>query len=156
MIQIRNTRQIIIGFIVFSIIFFLYSEKVVDTISSLSPFWILLIVPLLNPIYLIFIFSLFKEYGFKGVLAGFIIAISTTLISIPHIITKGGETSEAYFNMVTDISIWKMIPDFIKFDIGGVNFGSIFMYIGISTLLIVLALMIVHKKKFKEIFLKSA
>ena len=156
MINVRNHRQIIWGFITFAVVFFLYSEGVVNAVSKLSPIMILILAPFLNPIYLIFIFALYKDYGFKGSIAGFLLAVSTTLISMPHLVTKTGDVvKDTYINLIPDMNFWNLIPDFLKFNIMGVNFASALMYLGLSTLLVVLALMITNKKSFKAIFLKS-
>ena len=156
MIKVKNTRQIIIGFIIFAIIFLVYSERVTNWISSLPPILILILSPFLNLIYIAFIWSLFKEYGFKGAIAGFLISIATTIISMPHFIDQQGNIVNGYTNLIADVNVWALIPDFLKFMVGGINFGSLLMYLGISTALVVLALMITNKKKFKEIFMKSA
>jgi len=155
MFKIRNTRQIIIIFAILSFIFFLYSEKIITAILGLNHFWILLIVPLLNPIYLLFYVSLGKEYGFKGVISSYIISLAVTIISLPHYIQLMGGYSAGYMKLITDINIWNLIPDFLKFTIFGFNFGSLLLYIIIPLFLIVIALMCLHKKKFKEVFLKS-
>ena len=150
MIKIKSVRQIIIGFIIFAVVFYLYSDKIAEAISSLNPFLILLAMIILNPVYLIFIIALFEIYGFRGVLAGLLISVSADLISLPHILTKSGGISEVSWKLMPETTFWNVLPEFLK------NSTGVFLvYIIISVLLVILALMIAHKKNFKSIFIKS-
>ena len=156
MLQIKNSRQIVIGFIIFAIIFFIFSDRIVEYISNFNPIVILFLATLLNPIYIIFIWALFKQYGIRGMIAGFLISTASDLISLPHIYTKTGALSTVSYQLISDSTFWSLIPSFLKFNIDGFNFGIFLVYVVIASLLVILALMITHKKKFKEIFLKSA
>lgn len=160
MIQLRNTRQIIIAVIIIAVVFFIYSDDIVAYVSTLSPLWIMVLTTLLNPAYLLLIWFLANSYGFKGAIAGFFIAISSDIISLPHILTKLGIHSTLSFNLFQETNFYDMLPSFLKFNItlpivGQINFGVFLVYVGISVGLVILALMIVHKRRFKEIFLKS-
>jgi hypothetical protein len=155
MIKIRNTRQIIWGFIIFAILFLLFSEKITDWLITLPPILILFLSPCLNLIYVAFIWSLYKDYGIKGAIAGFLISVAVTIISMPHFISLQGINVDGYTNLIADVNVWDMMPSFLKFNIGNINFGSLLMYLGISTGLVALALMLNNKKTFKEIFIKA-
>jgi len=156
MLQIKNSRQIVIGFIIFSIIFFIYSDWIVEWVSGFNPVVILFLSTLMNPIYIIFILALFESYGFRGMVAGFLISTASDLISLPHIYTKTGELSTISHTLITDSTFWNLVPEFFKFRIDGFNFGIFLIYVVASSGLVILALMITHKKKFKEIFLRAA
>jgi hypothetical protein len=162
MIKIKNTREIIIGFILFAIVFFLYSDKIVTYVSTLNPIIVLIISVLLNPVYVFLIFSLFQIYGWRGVISGFLISTASDLISLPHIFTANGQLSNASYNLVTDSTFMHLLPDSIKSFtlslpiIGQVSLGVVIIYLIISTALIILSLMVAHNKKFKEIFMKAA
>jgi len=161
MLKIKNTRQIIIGFIIFAIIFFVYSDQIVGYISTLNPWLILLASVLLNPIYLIFIWSMFELYGIRGMIAGFLISTASDLISLPHVLTKSGTISTQSYNLITDTTFWNLIPSTLKTSItlpvvGQVSLGVFLVYIIISIGLVILALMLAHKKRFKEIFMRAA
>ncbi len=160
MIKINKTREIVIGFIILAFIFFVYSDQIVSYVSSLNPILILFLTVFLNPIYILFIYKMFQDYGIKGASAGMLISIAVDILSLPHIYTKPGTVSQDSHKLITDTNFWNLIPDFLKFNItfpfiGNINFAVFLLYIGITTGLIILALMIVHRKRFKEIFMKS-
>lgn len=160
MIKIGKTREIVIGFIILAFIFFNYSDQIVSYVSSLNPILILFLTVFLNPIYILFIYKMYQDYGIKGATGGLLISLGVDILSLPHIFTKQGVLSEDSYKLVTDTNFWNLIPDFLKFNItlpflGNINFAVLLLYIGVTTGLIILALMITHKKKFKEIFMKS-
>lgn len=157
MFKIKNTRQIVIGFILFAIIFFYFSDRITEWIANFNnPLVVLLLSTLLNPIYIFFILSLLEQYGLRGMLAGFLIATAADVISLPHIYTRTGELSTVSYKLVSDTTFWNLVPSFLKIPIDGFNLGVLIVYVGVTSILIILALMITHKRKFKEIFMRSA
>ncbi|MFA6074115.1 MAG: hypothetical protein WC758_08410 [Candidatus Woesearchaeota archaeon] len=111
---------------------------------------------LLNPVYIGFIFLLYKQYNFKGVIGGILITTGFSIISLPHILLKNGEFSNNSFNLFPESIFYKMIPSFLNENltlplIGQFNFGVALVYIGISTLLVIISLMILKKEKFRQI-----
>lgn len=160
MIKIKKTKEIVIGFIIIAFIFFNYSDQIVSYVSSLNPLLILLLTVVINPIYILFIYKMYQDYNIKGVIGGLLISLAVDILSLPHIFTKQGVISPDSYKLVSDTNFWNIIPSFLKFNInlpflGNINFGVLLLYIGITTSLVILALMITHKKKFKEIFMKS-
>lgn len=160
-IRIRKTREIIIGFLVIAIFFFLYSDQIVEYINTLPPLVILFASTLLSPVYVLFIYLLYKSYGLSGAIGGFLISTASDIISLPHVLfSKTGEFSGPSYNLITDSIFYNLLPDSLKHVItlpffGEVNLAVFLVYIVISTSLVVLALLIVSKKRFKEIFKKS-
>lgn len=160
--KLRNTRTIIIGFFIFALIFFLYSDSLVNSINSLNPILGLLVITLLNPVYLIFIWSLNKEYGVRGLLAGFLISIAADAISLPHFLTLSGQHSTVSTNLVTELTFWNVFPEWLRTTTinlpgaGLVNLGTFLIYVALTTVMIIVALMIAHNRRFKEIFWRAA
>jgi hypothetical protein len=161
MLNLKNTRNILFIFVFFTVVFFIYSDRIVTYLSSLSPLLVLFFSIFISPIYVLFIISLYNQYSFKGALAGYIISLGVDCISIPHIFTKSGELSTASLNLYTDSVFWGLMPQFLK-DItinipydGQVNLAVFLIYIVFPISLIIIALMIATGKKFPKIFKDS-
>lgn len=156
-LKIKSTKWIIAGFVALASIFFIFSDQIVGFISTLSPIMILFVSILISPTYLLFIYFMYKSYGLRGCLGGFLISTAIDLISLPHILLKSGEFSKDSFSIFTDTVFWGFIPNFLKQTItlpivGQINLGVFLVYIVVSTLLIIISLMIVKKKTFKKVF----
>ena len=161
MIKLENSRQIIFGFLIVATIFFLYSDPIVIYIAKQHPIITLFLASFLDPIYILFVCSLYKLYGLRGVIAGFLFTVASTLISLPHVILRTGALSQESFDLVGDVIFYKLVPSSLKsFSIsipviGSVNFGVFLVYIVISSGLVLLGLAIGKKKKVREIFMKT-
>lgn len=154
---LKNTKTILLAFSLFAIISFIYSDAIVNWVSALPPIIVLFITSLFSPIYLLLLWALFKDYGVRGLIGGFIIGLASDTISLPHVLTVSGEKSMAIWHFIPETVFWEMIPNFLKFTInlplvGAVNFAILLIYVILSISLIILALMIVHKKNFKDVF----
>lgn len=150
MIQIKNTKQIMIAFIIFVVLFYFFSDKIVAMLDGDHPLVILAITLLLSPVYLIFIWILYSNYGFRGALAGTLISLASDIISLPHVLNLVGEKYMETWNFIPDLIVWNLLPGFLHN-----SFGIFLVYVGIPILFIVSSFMILHKKTFKQIFMKS-
>ena len=92
---LRNPRQAILGFLILAIILFFYSDPLTEFISRQSPFLILILSTFISPIYLFFIYVLYKDYGWRGLIAGFLISTASDLISLPHFLLKSGAVNNS-------------------------------------------------------------
>ena len=161
MINLKNTKGIIFSFIVVATIFFLYSDQIVDYVDGMHPVMILLISTLLSPVYLVFIWMMYKDWGIKGAFFSFLFVSLSDCISLPHFIAKTGEYSTASFNLLTDTLFYSFIPSFLKTTlitlpiIGQVKLAVFLLYVIIPITILTISLMVLHKRKFKQLFLKS-
>lgn len=159
--SLDKTRRIVFGFLIASIIFFLYSDQLIAYISTLNPIVMLIISYLLSPMFILLLYFLYREYGFLGIISGFIYSIASSIITLPHLIMYSGQPSTASLKLFTDNIVFDMLPDSIKTTviklpiINEVNLGVFVMYVLIPFAMIIIALMISQKKKGKEIFYKA-
>lgn len=153
--HIQEIIIILAVLIFFSVIYYIFSDPLVKWISSLNPILVLFITSILSPVYIIFIYFMFRIYGWRGGIAGFLISTASDTISIPHVILMNGQFSTISFNLITDGIFYNLLPNFIKHEIFGISIAVFFVYILIPLALVITALLIVKKGKFKEIFIKS-
>lgn len=159
--EIKNPRQIIIGFLIVAIIFFIYSDPIVAFINQQSPIMILILTTFLNPIYVLFIYGLYKHYGFRGLLTGALVSTASDIISLPHILLKNGQLSHSVFNLISENIFFKMLPEEMRNGlvnlpiVGEVSLGTFLIYVILSTSIVVIAFMISHKKRFIQLFKES-
>lgn len=159
-IKIKSAKWMICLFAILAIIYYLYSDSIVSYISTLHPLLIILATTILSPIDILFICFLWKNYGFRGAIAGFGVSLASSIISLPHIYLMNGQYNANSYSLTTESTFFNLLPQYLRDGVvnlpfGQVNLGVLLVYLGISIGLVILALMILHKKKFKEVFMNS-
>lgn len=156
MVPLNKTGKIVLIFLAVAFIFFAYSDRIVDYIARQDSFVILALSYLLSPMFILFVYLLYKHYGINGVFGGVLFSLASDLISLPHIITTSGELSQSTIKIILDNLIYEMLPESLKsMTIGSVNLAVFVMYVVFSTSLVILAFMVSNKKSGRQIFYKS-
>lgn len=150
--------EIFIFLLVLAVVSFVY-YFISDAISLwsvyASPWLVILVYTLLNPINWFFIYYLVKDYGLRGLASGLLIAIDVDIISLAHSILRSGGlpqgTTASPLYTLGDTAIYKglIIPIF-----GTGWFGVFFMYFIFTVIIAILAALIVDHRIFKKIINK--
>lgn len=141
--------------------FYFYSDQIVSWVSSLNPWMILFVTALLNPVYVLFIWSMTKEYGPKGFITSFAISTIGDVVSLPHVLSTAGTVNPQSINLTSDLSIYPLIPEFLKSTITlpiinmTVSLGTLMLYVVVPIAVLILSLMFIHGRSAKDIVSKS-
>jgi len=76
--------------IIISVISWYFSDSYSIWTSTASPWLAMLANIILNPAYIILILWLWSEYGWRGVISGFLISIAIDIVSLTHSVLKSG------------------------------------------------------------------
>lgn len=155
-----DSKWYVLAFLVYALFAFSYSESITHFIASQGPFVILFLTTFLDPIYLLFLWYLFKRFGVGGLVAGFMFSIASAMVSLPHIILRNGDLSNESFNLISDMIFFKMLPESwnrlvtLPF-FGDVSLSVFLVYVVISTCIVVVGFWIANDKIQNKLFKNS-
>jgi ABC-type uncharacterized transport system permease subunit len=139
-------------FLILAFVFWQISDQFALWTSTANP-WIALIVSIIiNPAYAFLIYFLWKEYDFRGLIAGIIISIGVDIISLSHSIVKiGAMPTDPAFFAYADTTFFKIINPYFQGQT-----ATFILYVIIPALLFYLALRIIRRNaSFNKIFRES-
>jgi len=138
---------IFLGFIIASIAFWLFSDKI-SLWAQLAPAWqVLLSYFLINPAYLFVIISLTAWKKVQGLIASLLLILVSDIISIPHFIgAKGLLPSDPSSYFSTDLILYKLLPVTLQN-----QYGVVTIYLIIPAIFVLLAMEIAGIKVFAKI-----
>lgn len=142
--DLNNKKRAYITLVIFGIIalaFWYYSDDFSTWSTTANPLLVILVSIVINPAYIFLIYTLYKQYNWRGLIAGILIAIYVDIISLAHSIPRIGTipTDSALFSY-SDTSIWMMINKFISGQV-----GTFILYVIIPVGIVYLALRIIRK-----------
>jgi hypothetical protein len=142
----------LIIFLAISIAFWFYGDDFSNWASNNNPWLVMVVSIILNPAYAFLIYALYREYEFRGVLAGLLISIALDIVSLPHSISKIGILPSAGpLHAYTDTLFYKIL---------GTNFpgavGTFMLHVILPSLIVYLALRIIRRTSSFNHILKEA
>jgi len=156
--NLDNTQKAytsLIFFAILSIVYWIFSDSFSNWSMTINPLVALLVGIILNPAYIVLLTFLFNQYSFRGLVAGFLIAISFDIISLGHSILKSGllptDGSTIPLYTYSDTTIYKLFPAFLQNQV-----GVFILYVIIPVLLIYLAFRIIRRSASFNRILKEA
>lgn len=124
-----------------SLIFWWFSDSFSIWLMNANPFLAMASSLLLNPSYLVLIYILYKQYSYRGIAAGILIALAIDISSLSHSISRFGiPPTDAALYSYSDTTIYKILPHFMHN-----QFGVFVLYVVIPTLLVYIALRLLRR-----------
>lgn len=122
-------------------LFWYYSDAFTAWTTTANPWLVLIVSIIINPAYIFLIYTLYKEYNVRGMLAGIFISVAIDVMSLPHSINKAGALpTDAALNGYSDTTFYKVLYNYIHGEI-----GSIIVYIVLIGIISYLALRIIRR-----------
>jgi hypothetical protein len=131
----------LILFGILAAVFWYFSDQFADWTSNSNPLLAMIVSIVLNPSYILLIYWLYKEYSFRGIIAGILISISIDIISLAHSIRMTGILpTDSISYSYADTQIYKIMYPMVHS-----SFGVFFLYVIIPTLFVYLSLRVIRK-----------